>query len=486
MKTITHTLDSSGFNDLQQLSPKCLAFLYMVKANEVSKEVPFYYDDSYQGQEQAIKIIANQPVHLKRDKNFLTVTYGDQTQSFFRTKEQSVVPLDELVTIDFKKIIEDPLSEPSKQALFALSEFIKLTKGNIPSYNQMHQGCSFKVAEKRYGLNLPYDIMLDRNNKQEIVVKFVKAQKTLGDGTLNDGVHPISYYFVLINGVLEIKDKKPKGERELVKLGRAERLRQEYNITSAVRGANATFFCPVAGVKAQAAMSMPRYEGSTLQKVIEQELAKEEPTKQKDMQHTLAVELIDEIVELHKKIVHRDIKSDNTIVTLGSNDEVENVKVFDFGLSDLLSHENKRNNYGTPTYMAPEVLAPLFYSQKKIPFPPNTFGKVTRQQDIWSLAVLLIEIFTASPIDDYFKPHTAVNLEVLTLMYNIFEHFKDKVALNFSEEFRTGLVDLLGKMLDLDWNKRPDINEVKEEFQRILVLEQPKQNIDTPSFCMVL
>lgn len=485
MKRTTYILDSKGF-DLRQLSPKCLAFLYMVKANEVSKEVPFLHEDSYQGQDEAITIIANQPVHLKRDKNFLTVTYGEQTQSFFRAKNKSIFPIDELVTIDLKQLVDEPLSEPSKQALFALSEFIKLTKGNIPSYNEISQGCSFKVAAKRYGLNLPYDMMLYRNYKQEIVVKFVKAQKTLGDGALNDGVHPISYYFVFINGVLETKDKKPKGARELVKLGRAERLRQEYNITSAVRGANATFFCPVAGVKAQAAMSMPRYEGSTLQKVIEQELSKEELRQQKDTQRMLAVKLIDEIVELHKKIVHRDIKSDNAIVTLGSNDEVENVKVFDFGLSDLLSHENKRNNYGTPTYMAPEVLAPLFYSRNEIPLPPNTFGKVTRQQDIWSLAVLLIEIFTASPIDDYFKPHKAVNLEVLTLMYNIFEHFKDKVALNFSEEFRAGLVDLLGKMLDSDWNKRPDINQVKEEFQRISALEQSEQNAENPSFCMVL
>lgn len=78
-----------------------------------------------------------------------------------------------------------------------------------------------------------------------------------------------------------------------------------------------------------------------------------------------------------KNIIHRDIKPENILI-----DKHYNVKLADFGWSrELVSGVNRKTFCGTYEYMAPEILK-LKPQSKKV--------------DIWSLGILLYELFEGS------------------------------------------------------------------------------------------
>jgi len=72
-----------------------------------------------------------------------------------------------------------------------------------------------------------------------------------------------------------------------------------------------------------------------------------------------------------KHIVHRDIKLENILL-----DDYNNVKIIDFGFSICIDPDKKLNVFcGTPSYMAPEIVAKLYYK-----------GAAA---DVWALGILL-------------------------------------------------------------------------------------------------
>lgn len=75
-------------------------------------------------------------------------------------------------------------------------------------------------------------------------------------------------------------------------------------------------------------------------------------------------------------VVHRDLKSLNVVLDLNLN-----LKLCDFGLTESMdrTHITKKNNGGSPRYMAPE----LFDNRLKI----------TEKVDIWSMGCIFTEIF---------------------------------------------------------------------------------------------
>jgi len=93
----------------------------------------------------------------------------------------------------------------------------------------------------------------------------------------------------------------------------------------------------------------------------------------------MCLQLADGVLYLHSRspvVVHRDLKSLNVVLDLGLN-----VKLCDFGLTESMdrTHLTKKNNGGSPRYMAPE----LFDSQLKI----------TEKVDVWSMGCIFTEIF---------------------------------------------------------------------------------------------
>jgi len=70
---------------------------------------------------------------------------------------------------------------------------------------------------------------------------------------------------------------------------------------------------------------------------------------------------------MHKRrIIHRDIKLDNILISNIEEGKQLNVKISDFGLSRFLStnkNEKLREKCGTPCYIAPEILNGHSYNE---------------------------------------------------------------------------------------------------------------------------
>ncbi|XP_059144345.1 uncharacterized protein LOC131931533 isoform X2 [Physella acuta] len=83
----------------------------------------------------------------------------------------------------------------------------------------------------------------------------------------------------------------------------------------------------------------------------------------------------------HKNILHRDIKGNNILM----HDDW-NIKITDFGLSEIVDENGIKSDSGTIRYMAPE----LIYTAGKI-------LKYTSRADIWSVGCTVVEMLTGKP-----------------------------------------------------------------------------------------
>jgi len=119
-------------------------------------------------------------------------------------------------------------------------------------------------------------------------------------------------------------------------------------------------------------IAMAYYQGHTLKERIRKNNLK------LDEIIDITSQIASGLARAHKsKIIHRDIKPDNIIIT-----ENNEVKILDFGLAKLLDPNEKfRDNSisGTLAYMSPEQL----YR-----------GNIDNRSDIWSLGVVLFEMLT--------------------------------------------------------------------------------------------
>jgi len=93
----------------------------------------------------------------------------------------------------------------------------------------------------------------------------------------------------------------------------------------------------------------------------------------------MCLQLADGVMYLHSQtpcVVHRDLKSQNVVLDLKLN-----LKLCDFGLTESMerTHITKKNNGGSPRYMAPEL------------FDCRT--KITEKVDVWAMGCIFIEIF---------------------------------------------------------------------------------------------
>jgi len=143
-------------------------------------------------------------------------------------------------------------------------------------------------------------------------------------------------------------------------------------------------------------------------------------------------QLLEAVAELHSRgIVHRDLKPENLLFYDNTADS--QILLADFGLSDYEEELSKDSPVaGTPTYLAPEVIAQT---------------ESSAAQDLWSCGVILFIILCGYPPffsdeENEQDSETAVLKAVVKGRYNFHSAFWDQV----SSEAK----DLVSRLLCLD------------------------------------
>ncbi|KAI0200190.1 Pkinase-domain-containing protein [Astrocystis sublimbata] len=176
-------------------------------------------------------------------------------------------------------------------------------------------------------------------------------------------------------------------------------------------------------------------EGELFNHIVTKQKLSEEETRR------LFVQLFQGIKYLHdRNIVHRDIKPENILVV----DKEIHVKLADFGLAKIIGEESFTTTLcGTPSYVAPEILA------------EGRHRKYTKAVDIWSLGVVLyISLCGFPPFSDelYSRefPYT-LSQQIKSGRFDYPSPYWDSVG--------DPALDLIDRMLVVDPEKRFSVDQ---------------------------
>ncbi|KAJ9062679.1 Protein kinase, variant 4 [Entomophthora muscae] len=131
------------------------------------------------------------------------------------------------------------------------------------------------------------------------------------------------------------------------------------------------------------------------------------------------------------KIVHRDLKPENLLL-----DPFDNVKIADFGLSNIMSDGDfLKTSCGSPNYAAPEVIGGKLYAGPEV--------------DVWSCGVILFVMLCGRlPFDDEYIPY--LFKKITEGLYDIPQYVSNDAR------------QLLSSMLVVDPLQRITIQEVRQ------------------------
>ncbi|KAI0514563.1 protein kinase SNF1 [Xylaria bambusicola] len=132
------------------------------------------------------------------------------------------------------------------------------------------------------------------------------------------------------------------------------------------------------------------------------------------------------------KVVHRDLKPENLLL-----DDQLNVKIADFGLSNIMTDGNfLRTSCGSPNYAAPEVISGKLYAGPEV--------------DVWSCGVILYVLLVGRlPFDDDHIPSLFAKIQ--RGVFTVPQWINSEVA------------DLIRKMLQTNPVQRATIEDIRQD-----------------------
>ncbi|KAF3927308.1 hypothetical protein ABW21_db0201412 [Orbilia brochopaga] len=200
--------------------------------------------------------------------------------------------------------------------------------------------------------------------------------KTLGEGSFGKvklAVHQTSGQKV----ALKIINRRKLANRDMA--GRVER---EIQYLQLLRHPHIIKLYSVITTPTEIIMVI-EYAGGELFDYIVKNGKMDEPTSRRFFQQIICAV---EYCHIHK-IVHRDLKPENLLL-----DDNLNVKIADFGLSNIMTDGNfLKTSCGSPNYAAPEVISGKLYAGPEV--------------DVWSCGVILYVMLCGRlPFDDDYIP----------------------------------------------------------------------------------
>ena len=173
--------------------------------------------------------------------------------------------------------------------------------------------------------------------------------------------------------------------------------------------------------------------------------------------------VLDAVKYLHDMgIAHMDIKLENILLDY----DTQQVKLIDFGQAKRFQDPNtrmyiySRHACGTQEYFPPEFF-------KRIAFRPE-------KVDVWCCGLVLYNIVydrmpwsKACPFRDKNYYYCKSFLDIGELYNKVFTN----IPLNLSSEDSTVIFDLFSRMFQSDYEERPTIQDIQQDFGRLHVLE---------------
>ena len=264
------------------------------------------------------------------------------------------------------------------------------------------------------------------NQKYQII-------KKLGQGGFGSAFQVLN---VLNNEVYVIKQISLKNAEEK----ETEAIKNEGKILSSLNNENIVKYVDSFTDNDNFNIVMEYCDGLDLRKFIKE--YKESGDKiDKYLIYYFIIDICEGLKDVHKNnLIHRDLKPENLFLT-----EEEMIKIGDFGIAKQLNSINEyaKTQVGTILYMAPEILKGKQYNNKV---------------DIWALGCIIHELCTLN----FCFSGSSLN-ETINNVINI-KH--EKIDVNFYGSF---LQDLIDSCLNLDYDKRPDIDYILTSMKKEMI-----------------